>query len=449
MPAGRLRQRPTVVGQIEMPETPDRLTCRRAIEALRNGVPNREAVRILGSTQPHAEGRFEALLRQAEDERAAAAGDGLLISGDFGTGKSHLLEHFEHLALERNFVCSRVAVSKETPFYDLARMFRSAVDHGTVPDGTVPGGKVGLMVDEIGHGLNPDSDRYASFFRWANDEGNGLHRIFPATLMVHERLAEQDMLSAIRWFWSGDKMAVGEVKKGLRQIGQQRSYTFRAPKLKDLPPQRLRFVLEMVKAAGYRGWVVLIDELELIGSYSVLQRARSYAELARWMGETRDDYPGLVVVAAITEDFAQAILDQKKDRANVPERLRRRGELDALQWAEAGMRWLDSRRTGLHEVSPQEVETAVEKIRRIYGTAYDWPAPPAAPTPPGAAGYQKRMRYKVRAAITTWDLQRLHPDATPDLESEEYQSSYTEDPDLAVETGGEEPAALEELRSLD
>ena len=441
MPAGRLTN---AVGQIAMPEHLDRLACRRAIEALRNGVPNRDAVRILGSTQPHAEGRFETLLREAEDEHAAAAGRGLLISGEFGTGKSHLLEHFEHLALERNFVCSRVAVSKETPFYDLARMFRSAVDHGTVP-----GGKVGLMVDEIGHGLNQDTDRYARFFRWANDDDNGLHRIFPATLMVHERLGEPDTLSAIRWFWSGDKIAVGEVKKGLRQIGQQRSYTFRAPKLKELPPQRLRFVLEMVKAAGYRGWVVLIDELELIGSYSVLQRARSYAELARWMGETPDHYPGLVVVAAITEDFAQAILDAKKDRDKVPERLRGRGELDALRWVEAGMRWLDSRRTGLHEVSPPEVETAVEKIRRIYGTAYDWPAPPAAPTPPGAAGYQKRMRYKVRAAITTWDLQRLHPDAKPDLESEEYQSSYTEDPDLAVETGGEEPAALEELRSLD
>ena len=83
-----------------MPENLDRLACRRAIEALRNGVPNREAVRILGSTQPHAEEQFKMLL-QADDGRAAAAGHGLLISGDFGTGKSHLLEHFEHLALEQ------------------------------------------------------------------------------------------------------------------------------------------------------------------------------------------------------------------------------------------------------------------------------------------------------------------------------------------------------------
>lgn len=422
-----------------MPEVSDRLSCRRAIEALRNGVPNREAVRILGSTQPDAEQQFQTLLHQAA-ESEEPAGRGMLISGDFGTGKSHLLEHFEHLSLERNFVCSRVAVSKETPFYDLAKMFRSAVDHGTVP-----GREVGQMVDEIGNGLDPKSDEYARFFVWANGADNGLHRILPASLMVHERLADQEVLSAIRWFWSGDKIAVGDVKRALRQLDQHGSYTFRAPKLRELPPQRLRFVLEMVKAAGYRGWVVLIDELELIGSYSVLQRARSYAELARWMGETADDYPGLAVVAAITEDFAEAILDQKQDRSKIPERLRDRGELDTLRLAENGMNWLDSRRTALHDVTAHDVEAAVDKIRRIYQEAYDWTTPPAAPTPPDAAGYQKRMRYKVRAAITTWDLQRLHPDAQPDLESEEYHSSYTEDPDLAVETGEEAPAGPEEL----
>jgi hypothetical protein len=415
---------------------PDRLSCRRAVEALRNGVPNPEAVRILGSTQPHAEQQFQTLLHQAANgaspEAEAQNPRGLLISGDFGTGKSHLLEHFEHLALDRNFVCSRIAVSKETPFYDLAKMFRSAVDNGSVP-----GGKVGLMVDEIGLGLNTNSPGYAHFYRWANETANGLHRIFPATLMVHERLHDQELLSAIRWFWSGDKIAVGAVKGGLRQVGQQGAYTFRAPKLRELPPQRLRFVLEMIKAGGYRGWVVLIDELELVGSYSVLQRARSYAELARWMGDTADDCPGLVVAAAITDDFAEAILEQKEDRLKVASRMRERGDEDTAQRAETGMEWIASRRTRLHDVTADAVEAAVDTIRRIYSSAYGWQAPPA--TTPSGAGYQKRMRYKVRSAITAWDLQRLHPDSRPEMESREYHSSYTEDPDLEVEAKDDEP----------
>lgn len=403
---------------------PDQLDCRRAIEALRNGVPNRVAVRILGSTQPLAEQEFQSRVGIHDDGDSG----GFLISGDFGTGKSHLLEHFGNLALERNFICSRIAVSKETPFYDLGKMFRAAADSGVLPDG-----RVGAMVDEIGNRLaGPKDQRYADFFRWADSNESGLHRILPATLMVHERLPDQEVLNAIRWFWAGDKIGVSVVKRGLREIGQQGAYQFRAPKLRDLPPQRLRFVLELIKTVGYRGWVVLIDELELIGSYSLLQRARSYAELARWMGAADDaSYPGLVVVAAITEDFVEAILEQKGDRLKVPARLRERGEPHTARLAELGMQWLSERRTPLREVTEEVVQASVEHIRRIYSRAYDWAAPQVAAAV-GGAGYQKRMRYRVRAAITTWDLQRLRPDSRPDIEMGEYHPIYQEDHDLEV-----------------
>ena len=159
---------------------PDQLACRRAIEALRNGVPNREAVRILGSTQPQAEQQFQARLALGEGKNP----EGLLISGDFGTGKSHLLEHFEDLALDRNFVCSRIAVSKETPFYDLGKMFRAAADSGALPDG-----RVGAMVDEIGNRLpGPKDAGYARFFQWADSTGSGLHRIVVRQIGLDDRV---------------------------------------------------------------------------------------------------------------------------------------------------------------------------------------------------------------------------------------------------------------------
>ena len=33
--------------------------------------------------------------------------------------------------------------------------------------------------------------------------------------------------------------------------------------------------------------MILMDEIELVANYSVLQRARSYAELTRWMARLR------------------------------------------------------------------------------------------------------------------------------------------------------------------
>ena len=375
----------------------DQLDCRWAIEALRSGVPNRYSVRTLGSTQPEAEREFRERLDGNDD-------GGLLISGGFGAGKSHLLEHFAACALGKNYVCSRIAVSKETPIYDLAKMFRAAVDSGELP-----GGNIGAMMDEIGIKLRQQrhTRRYADLCQWSRSDESGLQQIFPATLELHERSTDQDLLNRIMWFWSGDHAAVKVrlFRSGLRDIGAQTE--IERPLVRDLPPKWLRFGLEIIKAAGYRGWAVLIDELELIGSYgSALQRARSYEELGRWMGATDAVYPGLVVAAATTEDLV-AILEKRGDRERLPSLLQLRhgwGER-RINLVKLGMDWLSEHQMSLTEMTDEGVAAALDRIRDIYGRAYsDWDAPDAVPV---EAGVQRRMRYQVRKAITIWDLQRL------------------------------------------
>ena len=403
-------------------------TYRLALEALRNGVPNREAVRILGCNQPQAEVRFADMLNHAIDaDNPPADSLGMLVSGDFGTGKSHLLTHLEHQALSQGFVCSKVAISKETPLHDLGKVFKSAVDSGRMPD------RSGRLVEELGQSLRPDSEKYAAFFQWANDaESSHLSQMFPASLLVHERAGDLELNGEIESFWAGDRIKISQVKDGLRQIGQLQSFSFRAPKASELPPQRLRFIIQLIKAAGYKGWVVLLDELELVGSYSLLQRGRSYAELTRWMGQaTGEAYPGLVVVGTVTDDFAAAVIgaDGKQDRDYVGPRLRARNEDTKAALAETGMRLIERETMPLSPPSDADVNATVEKLRDIYSGAYAWDAPPLE-VKTGGAGYRNRMRYKVRASINEWDLLRLYPNSRPETEGDEYRHTYQEDADL-------------------
>jgi len=189
-------------------------TYRRALEALRSGVPNREAVKILGCHQPQAENQFTALLRQCADQKNPPPGSlGMLVSGGFGAGKSHLLSYLEHQALSQGFACSRVAVSKETPLYDLSKVFKSAIDHGRLPD------RSGQLMEELGLGLRENSEPCARLLKWAGSEPNGLHRMFPATLAVHEKAGDPELISDVRAFWSGGKLSVSTVKKGLSRKG--------------------------------------------------------------------------------------------------------------------------------------------------------------------------------------------------------------------------------------
>ena len=124
---------------------------RRALEALRAGVPNRDAVMVLGSMQQGVDDRFTELLAAVDGLPDGAAPGGMLVGGGFGSGKSHALEHLSHMALSEGFVVSKVVVSKETPLHDPTKMYRAAIEAAKVP------GRPGSAIDEIVAGLRIDA----------------------------------------------------------------------------------------------------------------------------------------------------------------------------------------------------------------------------------------------------------------------------------------------------
>ncbi len=408
------------------------LASRSALEALRNGVPNQDAVNILGCNQPSAEDSFTELLTKAADAgNPPESALSMLVSGGFGTGKSHLLAHLEEQALSQNFVCSKVAISKETPLFDLGKVFKSAMESGRMRD------RSGRLIEELGLKLNPRSQGYDGFYVWAHDTGaNGLSPMFPATLRIHES-NDHELNGDIERFWAGDPIRVARVNEGLRLVRQKQNYSFRAPKVVELPPQRLRFATELIKAVGYKGWVVLLDEIELVGSYSLLQRGRSYAELARLMGQAvSEDYPGLIVVGTVTDVFAPDIISPvgtKKDHDYMKPKLESSRYKELAPRAETGMRLLEQGGIRLSPPTPDDMNTTFDKLRQIYTKAYGWAAPPSEPKL-GGGGFQNTMRYKVRAAINEWDLLRLHPNHSPQIVGEEYRPTYEEHIELEQES---------------
>lgn len=413
---------------------------RRALEALRSGVPNREATNILGCNQTEAEDRFESLLSAADGESAAAAsGSSMLVSGAFGSGKSHLLTYLEHKALSQGFVCSKVTISKETPLYDLGKVFKSAVDNGHLPDHS------GRLIEEIGQILGMrstlESSRYSQFYQWTNST-TVLNKMFPASLLVHERTHDLELSREIEYFWGGDKIRVAQINNGLREIGQRQNFSFRAPKAAELPQQRLSFFIELIKASGYKGWVVLMDEIELVGSYSPLQRGRSYAELARWMGRTSDAASGLVVVGTITDDYVSAIVDGnnpvgKRDARELEPRLENSRYSDCVANTNIGMKLLSNDCITLMSPTDDEVSSTISTLQSLYTDAYNWEAPKLE-VPSGGSEYQRRMRYRIRAAINEWDLLRLYPDSRPETYGDEFRHTYEEDANSEQESEAED-----------
>src|SRR5205807_8929421 len=126
---------------------------------------------------------------------------------------------------------------------------------------------------------------YAHFQQRYNKPDAGVSARFPATVFLHQWLKnDPELVEAIVNFWSGERLAVGEVKRGLKLLAAATLFHLRAVPSRRLSLVRFLFTARMVRGAGYKGWVIILDEVELIGRYSFLQRAKSYGELARWMG---------------------------------------------------------------------------------------------------------------------------------------------------------------------
>ncbi len=405
----------------------------RVIESLRAGVPSPGAVKALGCPQPTVKSKFQQMLQDAQDSiHKGWTTKGLLIEGGFGTGKSHLLESLRHMALESHFVCSKVVISKETPLYSPALMFRAAVGAADIPQ------KRGDALAEVAADLNFKSPQYASFYEWVHRQGGEIDGRFAATLFLYERMVNDPELShrMIR-FWAGDPLSDAEIKRYLKSCDADASYRFERVSQLEMALQRFKFVSRLMIAAGYSGWILLIDEAEIIGRYSFKQRAQSYAELARWLGRLEASSfadlgykSGLAAVMALTDDFQSAILEEKGDREKVPEKLRETGsetDLVLSRQAEQGMRLIECERIPLVGPYDQLIEDIYHKIRTIHGAAYGW-EPPQVPTIERLSS--TRMREYVKGWITEWDLKRLDPNQKVEIELTEIKQDYSEDVEL-------------------
>lgn len=398
---------------------------RRAIEALRAGVPNRDAVLALGSTHAQIEEQFGQLLSEAKEQATTPRSPaGFLIAGNFGTGKSHELEYLQQIALREGFVASKVVISKETPLYDPVKVYRAAIQAATVP------GRVGAALAQIAGELKFDDPRYLEFYRWVQGPTADLNQRFAATLYLFEKArSDPELRDRIISFWSGDPIQIGEIRARLKDHGQRVTYPIdRRTGVRALAYQRFRFGAQLMVAAGYAGWVLLFDEVDLIARYTLIQRGRSYAEIARWTGNLKEEtYPGLSSVLAITSAFETEVIEGRNDREAVPGKLNLSGneyERVLVAPAERGMK-LIGRAVRLTPPTPATLSETYAKVGAIHGRAYGWDPPPVDSR--GERLASTRMREYIRRWINEWDLKRLYPGYEPELEITGVDLNYAED----------------------
>ena len=412
------------------PQGVERISAQRAIESLRNGVPSSDAVRALGCEQSSAISSFHSQLEELEGTATAAPPlvSGTLLAGGFGTGKSHTLAWMEQEALKRNFIVSRVVLSKETPLHAPAKVFEAAVREARLPGGR------GSLLHELATRIDYRATSVQPFLDWAM--GGQPYGLVGATVVIHERLNDPEMAEKMEDFWSGEKLGIAEVRTALKELGAAQAYDVKAVRIADLAPIRFEFASRYARACGFSGWVLLLDEAELIARYGLLQRGKAYAELARWLAPTEGfGVPGVAAVAATTDDFAFEMLQERDDRPAVTARLNVKGDdvgFALAQQAGIGLDLIAEKAIPISVPDADSLDSAHKRISGLYQTAYGWAPPKKGSKNLGASSVS--MRTHVRRWICEWDLARLYPGVEVGIEMTEMpKESYDEDDALSSE----------------
>ncbi len=402
-----------------------------AVEALRAGVPNRAAIRLMGTEQTGLEHAFEAALAAAWAD-AGPAGAGIGMAGGFGTGKSHMLGYLAEVARQQGFVVSRVVVSKETSLSHPGHVLAAALRGAALPDR--PDDPAAACVAA----LRARPEALDALEAAVSTPEAGLAPIFAACLFLLRRASTTpEMLRRIGRLWSGAKVSTPAIRQALSAAGAGRMFSLKPVAAAEMTEQLARFVPLLFRAAGYSGWCILLDEVELIGRYTPLQRALAYAWLGAWLSlDGKRRFPGIVVAYAITDDFAAAVINARLDSEKLPERLELKGRAAEAALALAGIQHIE--RTVLqHRLLPPTSDDLLachNKVLRLYSAAYDWPAPPL---PSSERTSSRTMRQYIKGWITQWDLRRLDGSDVA-LISGSIPSDYTENAAMA------EPGALDE-----
>lgn len=359
---------------------------RHVIEALRSGIPSRAVGQYFSEARP---GIMKEISGHLDETCETGKSKGMIIAGKYGEGKTHLLNTVFSMAHSNNMVVSYLSLSKETPFDKLYLVYQKLVNNTFLPKRVQPG------FTQILEKMTPGSPAANELLLYAAKhlETDKLYYLLRAYLNT-EDLDEKFMLQADL---EGDFIANVLLKQIYRRIYNERvKYNVNFSKTKHCGDY-FSFLSRLFRLMGYNGWVILIDETELIGRLSKKARLNAYRNMAQFLLPD-ERLEGIYTLFALGASYTEDVIETKHDYENLEEIYPEQQEPIRTVLN------LITRAQQLAPLTDSEIREVLKKIQVFHGRAYDWNPNISMGTILAATqsgGYL--LRTKLRAAIELLD----------------------------------------------
>jgi hypothetical protein len=329
---------------------------RLRLEHLRGGVP------LPPRVSPWVFGRTGLLTKLVDllDTVATKGSRTYALAANYGDGKTHTLRALWHAASERNFAVSTLALTRETPLERLDRIYPKLIADTYLPGASQPG--IARLLLDIGAG----SAESQQLLAWAHTELHPkLHAVLRNLLEGQSTEATEVLLQDLE-----------RMDLGIGALQRIHRGNFNAPlRLTRFSPQRdvrdyLRLVDHLLRLRGHAGWVILLDEAELIGRLGRGARARSYANIGR-LGTDGMGASHLLTVFAVASNFYTDVLQRRRDDPLAPEWLASRGDGEGAEFCRRGLAILQEAEV-LHPLQPANWLQLLQQLLDAHEAAYGW-----------------------------------------------------------------------------
>lgn len=392
------------------------IEARHIIEALRSGVPSRAVRQYFSEARPRIMREISDRLDSVCD---AGKSSGMIISGKYGEGKTHLLNTVFNLAHSNNMVVSYLSLSKETPMDKLYLVYQKVIQNTYLPRRQQPG----FMQELEKISANSPVASEMLVYVLQQLETDKLYYLFRSYLNTEDS-DEKFLLQADL---EGDFVANAALKKIYRRIFNETvKYKVNFTKTKHCGDY-FKFMSHLFTLMGYHGWVILIDETELMGRLGKKARLNAYRNMARFLLPERcpeNTFSIFALSASYTEDVIEAKHEYENLEAVYPDEPEpARTVLDLLVKAPQ-----------LVPLTKEEISSVLGKIQDFHGRAYEWTpnlSPASLTESTQSGGYL--LRTKIRAAIEFLDQLYQYGKAGNTTVNELGEETFTEEVPLLDE----------------
>ena len=383
---------------------------RHIIEALRSGIPSRIVGRCFSDARPKI---LKELSGHIEDVCERQKSAGMIISGKYGEGKTHLLNTVFNMASENNMVVSYLSLSKETPMDKLHLLYPKLMANTYLPKRLQPGFAQVFDTMTAGSRLASEMISYAA----GQLQTDKLYYLLRACLNTEDAEEKFQLLADLE----GDFIANATLRQIYKRIFNQTvKYNVNFSKTKHCRDY-FAFMSHFFVQLGFSGWVILIDEGELMGRLSKKGRLNAYRNMAYFLFPQRE-FESVFSLFAYSASYVEDVVIGKHDFEN----------LEEIHPAEPEpMRSVLGQIVKTPQLSPlteKEIREILEKVREIHGRAYRWDAGIDIESLVKASqngGYL--LRTRIRAAIELLDQEYQYGEAGEAVIGNVEESSYEEE----------------------